>query len=499
MGMGKLSIRKTKTASGATAVQVVRYERRRVVVVKHIGSGKAEEEIVGLMERAEEVICGILDQPALFEQNRGRSLTLTTARYLGVTYAFAYEILSAVSKTIGFEKLASPILLDFAFLRLIEPCSKLRSIELLEKYFGIRHAARTVYRAINTLAQKKEKAETLAVEWAQQGLSSDLSIVLYDVTTLYFETFESDELRIPGFSKDNKSQQPQIVIGLLVNREGFPLGYEVFNGNTFEGHTMLPVLETFAKAHNTVVPTVVADAAMISHENIRMLKEKGYSYIVGARLGNTSPKIIAEASASLARKDNATLRIATEHGELVCAFSSKRYRKDKADMDAQVKKAKAFVKKGEPGKRAKFVRKENNIYSFDDALHAKTQSLLGIKGYYTNIPSSTLCDTDIIARYRDLWHVEASFRMSKNDLSARPIFHHKKEAIKAHLLICFVALAMGKHIELTTKKSLRAVKDILWSVTDARIKDTVFGETFILRSELSPDAREIAKKFGVSY
>lgn len=319
------------------------------------------------------------------------------------------------------------------------------------------------------------------------------------MTTLYFETFESDDLRVPGFSKDNKPQQPQIVIGLLVNREGFPLGYEVFKGNTFEGHTMLPVLETFAKVHNTVVPTVVADAAMISRENIRMLAVKGYSYIVGARLGNASQKIIAAASTALARKDDATLRIATEHGELVCAFSSKRYRKDKADMDAQVKKARALVKKGEPGKRAKFVCKENDTYSFDDALHAKTQSLLGIKGYYTNIPASTLCDADIIARYRDLWHVEASFRMSKNDLAARPIFHRKKEAIRAHLLICFVALAMGKHIELATKKSLHAVKDILWSVTDAHIADTVSSETFTLRSELSADAHEIAEKLRVSY
>lgn len=497
--MGKLSIRKTKTASGATAVQVVRYEKRRMMVVKHIGSGKADEEIASLIESAEAVVNRLLKQPALFEAEPRRSINLGTARYLGVTYAFAYEILSAVSITIGFEKLESSVLLDLAYLRLIEPCSKLRSIELLERYFGIRHAERTVYRALKTLARKKEKAEAIAVEWARQGLSSDLSLVLYDVTTLYFETFESDDLRIPGFSKDNKSRQPQIVIGLLVNREGFPLGYEVFKGNTFEGHTMLPVLETFAKAHDTVVPTVVADAAMISRENIRMLTAKGYSYIVGARLGNASPKIIAAASAALACKDGATLRIATEHGELICAFSSKRYRKDKADMDAQVKKARALILKGEPGKRAKFVRKENNTYFFDDELYAKTQSLLGLKGYYTNIPPSTLCDADLIARYRDLWRVEASFRMSKNDLAARPIFHRREDSIKAHLLICFVALAMGKHIELTTKRSLHAVKNILWSVTDAHIADTASGETFTLQSELSPDAREIIKKLRVSY
>lgn len=150
--MGKLSIRKTKTASGATAVQVVRYEKRRVIIVKHIGSGKTDEEIMGLIESAEAVVRTLFDQPTLFAPGPRRNIALATVRYLGITYTFAHEILSAVSKTIGFGKLASPILLDFAYLRLIEPCSKLRSIELLERYFGIRHAERTVYRALKTLA-----------------------------------------------------------------------------------------------------------------------------------------------------------------------------------------------------------------------------------------------------------------------------------------------------------------------------------------------------------
>ena len=262
---------------------------------------------------------------------------------------------------------------------------------------------------------------------------------------------------------------------------------------------MLTVVERFAKTHGTAVPTIVADAAMISRDNVRALVEKGYSYIVGARLGNVSPALVATITASLACTDGATIRTKTEHGDLVCAFSEKRYRKDKADMDAQIKKAKTLVEKGEPGKRAKFVRKENDTYSFDEALQAKAQKLLGIKGYYTNIPREKLSDADLISRYRDLWHVEASFRMSKSDLATRPIFHRTADAIKAHLLICFVALALGKHIELQTGLSLRAARDILWSVTDARIQDRVSGEVFTLRSELSADAQILAEKLGVSY
>lgn len=494
------SIRKTKTASGATAVQIVRYEKRKVVIVKHVGSAKTADEIASLVESAGSWIERECPQQALFPKEPRRSIALATARYAGVTYAFAHQVLASVARTLGFASLNAPLLLDLAYMRLIEPSSKLRSIERLGRYFGIRYAERTVYRTLPTFAKKKAAVESIAVAWAKDGLASDLSLVLYDVTTLYFETFEGDDLRVPGFSKDNKAQQPQIVVGLLVTREGFPLGHEVFKGNTFEGHTMLPVVEAFARTHGVATPTVVADAAMISRENIAKLTERGFSYIVGARLANCSPKIVAAVTAALGQKDGTTVRLKTEYGDLVCAFSSRRYRKDKADMDAQLAKAKGLIAKNEPGKRAKFVRKTGDAaYTLDEALHVKAETLLGIKGYYTNIPKETLDDEGVIERYRDLWRVEAAFRMSKSDLAARPIFHRTEDSIRAHLLICFVALAMGKHLEIRSGLSLRRVVDLLWSVTDARIVDTTTGEMITLRSELDEDTRALLKKLGLSY
>jgi transposase len=182
------------------------------------------------------------------------------------------------------------------------------------------------------------------------------------------------------------------------------------------------------------------------------------------------------------------------HGDLICSFSNKRYRKDKRTLEAQVERAQALVKKNETGKRAKFVKKiKANTVAFDEALKDKAELLLGIKGYCTNIPKRELRNKSIIAAYHDLWHVEASFRMSKNDLETRPIFHYKEDAVRAHVLLCFVALILGKYLEITTKLSLQKIHDLLWEVTETHIKDTLTNETFVFRS---PTEQVMASSLG---
>ena len=159
------------------------------------------------------------------------------------------------------------------------------------------------------------------------------------------------------------------------------------------------------------------------------------------------------------------------------------------------------MKKGEPGKRAKFVMQKEgeNAYALNDALVEKTKCLLGIKGYYTNIPETKFTNKEVVARYHDLWNVEASFRMAKSELVARPIFHHKEDAVRAHMVVCFVALAVGRYLERVTGLSMRGVRDILWGVTDAQIFDTVTKETITLRSEPNEGAQSILKKLGMSH
>lgn len=492
------SIRRTKTSSGSTAVQVVEYRKRKMVLLKHFGSARTKAELQALIQDAAEWIAKQTGQASLFAPAKDRVLHLGVTRFLGVRYQLGYALLREVLCRLGFAALDNDLLLDLAVMRVFEPSSKRRAVELLHRYFGIRYAERTLYRALPKLIAHKEATEKIAVSFAKQHLNDQLSFVLYDVTTLYFESFESDTLRKTGFSKDNKANQPQIVVGLLVNPDGFPLGYEIFKGNTFEGHTMLPVINAFRTAHAVEWCTIVADAAMLSLANLQELKKQNLSYIVGARVANLSPAVIASVSSSLNQEDGKTVRISMEHGDLVCAFSALRFRKDKMEMEKQIKKAEALIA-SDGGRRAKFVSTVGSSFTLNTALVDKTKKLLGIKGYYTNIPLGSANDRVIIVHYGNLWRIEQSFRMAKSDLVARPIFHHKENAVKAHMLICFVALAAGKYLELMTGVSLRRIIDLLKQAPDARMLNTRTHEEILLRAEMPEEMKAMLEKLSLSY
>lgn len=495
------SIRTTRTASGATAVQVVSYSHRRVRVLKHIGSAHDEGTLNGLIEQAQAWLenCG---QTTLFPavERATENLTLSGTEFLGAWHTLVYEVLDAMATRCGFNALNDRLLLDLAIMRLVEPTSKRRSMMLLDSYFGIGHSRNEFYRRLPGMLRLKPVAERVALDYAKGALRSELSLVLYDVTTLYFETFDADELRVPGFSKDNMHQQPQIVVGLLVTRDGFPLAYEIFPGNTFEGKTMLPILDAFVQLHRVSMPTVVADAAMLSRAMVEQLIERKLFYIVGARLANSPQPVIDAVVSALGGRDGRIVRVPTKHGDMICSFSAKRFKKDKATFDKQVAKATQLVAKGEPGKRAKFVAADGTKgYRLDEALKAKTESLLGIKGYCTNIPRAELSDAGVISRYHDLWNVEKAFRMAKSDLATRPIFHFDARAIRVHLLICFVALALARAIELASEKSLRQVIDALWPITDARLFHPILQRHARIRASITPEAKEILVALGVPY
>ncbi|OGV02086.1 MAG: hypothetical protein A2330_00925 [Ignavibacteria bacterium RIFOXYB2_FULL_36_7] len=349
---------------------------------------------------------------------------------------------------------------------------------------------------MGTIIQDKKRIEAIAVQCAKNLLQDDLSMVLYDVTTLYFETFKSDELRKEGFSKDNKPQQPQIVIGLLVTREGFPLGYEVFAGNTFEGKTMLNVLQSFIKQHGVNKPIVVADAAMLSHKNIEELQRQELFYIVGARLGNTAGAIIKEAVTKLRQQDGSSARVKTTSGDLIVEFSGKRYRKDKYEMEKLVERAKQIVENKLAVKNVKFVKHKSKSkdYKLNDELIDKAKLLLGMKGYYTNVSETVFSDKEIIDRYHDLWHVEHSFRIAKSDLASRPIFHYSEQAIASHILICFTALMIAKYLESLTKLSLRQIIDAIWQIKEVLLLNTLTDTSFTIRSDFSLLAKDILRK-----
>ena len=226
----------------------------------------------------------------------------------------------------------------------------------MEQFFGICHNRKTNYMIAPDCINLKKTVEQKVVNFAGVHYSFNFDILFYDVTTLYFETFEEDELRKNGFSKDNKSQQPQILIALMVSKEGFPVAYEVFSGNTFEGHNIIPVIKDFIDRNGVKDFTVVADAAMISYENVEQLTKNNINYIVGARLGNISTALLKTIDKNISREDGESIRIKTDNGYLICSYSSVRYRKDKYEMEKQIENAKQVIAKPSKSKKLKFTQ-----------------------------------------------------------------------------------------------------------------------------------------------
>lgn len=498
--MSKYRIRTVRTASGATAVQVVWYENNTRKIAKHIGSAKNNDELEILRSSAQQYISAHEPQLSLFHEAVSQVVSFDQIEVTRSSHRFAHTMLLELAKRCGLGELDA-LYLDLAIMRIIEPCSKYRSLELLKRYFGVSYS-QYVYERLPKLLDERALIEKAAITTAN-SLSDTFALLLYDVTTLYFETHKpDDDLQARGFSKDNKSKQPQVVVGLLVTAQGFPLIHEVFKGNTFEGHTMFAVLKKFQKQHNTEKPIIVADAAMLSKINRATLEEEGYQYIVGARLANTKPAFIQQLCHHLPKQDGATIRLPypDETYDVICTYSQLRYKKDKREFDKQIEKAKSLVARQEPGRRAKFVKKSNKTnkpYLFDETLKQKTEQLLGIKGYCTNIPADFLTNEQIVLYYHDLWRVEQTFRMSKSDLKARPIFHYTHDAIRAHLLICFMALMIGKYIEIKTGRSLRAVRDLLWQVQEVHLRDPNSNRERIARSPLPAELTQILKQLDL--
>jgi len=479
-----LRIRVIKTASGASAVQVVYYRNRKRVVFKHIGSAKSSQELESLKLVAKDVIKNATSQITLFEDVKlDNLLYLDKSEFLGVYTTFLYEVIFNLISQIGLDKIKKQMLLDLVTIRIVEPASKLRSIELLDTYFGVKHRRQSYYRSAPQWLVLKEKIEGIVVEFAKKNYAFNFELLFYDVTTLYFETFEEDELRKNGFSKDNKSQQPQILVALMVTKEGFPIAYKIFSGNTFEGHTIIPVVNDFIKRHAVKEFTVVADAAMISTANIQELLRNSINYIVGARLGNLSNELIEQIDKNIAREGGKSIRIKTDNGYLVCSYSSVRYRKDKYEMEKQIEKARAIIETPSKSKKVKFTKTTGEQILLNQALIEKSKKLLGIKGYYTNLDENIASDQTIIERYHELYRIEQAFRISKHDLQTRPIFHFKEEPINLHVLICFMALVVSKHIELSTGDSIRRFLTECKKVTDARMLNKITNKEIRIRAK----------------
>jgi transposase len=464
-------------------------------VIKHIGSAGSEYKIRELEHEAQNYIKDNQVQMSLFDEIEAPFTTIDTR------YGLLYKAISYRYEQI-FKNARDRLLKDLSIIRIVKPTSKMESLELLESYFGIKHSLEHLYRKLPRFLEMKNDIEADAVATAKVRLEFDFSFVLYDVTTLYFESFTADELKKMGFSKDNKFHQPQILIGLIVSKEGFPIGCQVFAGNKFEGHTLLPSILAFRQNHNVEHLTVVADAAMISRENINELQKNNLNYIVGARLGNMSHKVVKQVVKNLGRKsgyNGHTTRIKIDRGWLVCQFSSERYRKDKHELENAINRAtNNFKQPSRMMKRYKYVTKVGkSSYELNKKLIEKNQKLLGIKGYITDLEHWS--NEQVIEKYAQLWRIEASFKLAKDDLAARPIYHRNEDSIRAHILICFTALCVSRLMEIDSSKSLRKIKKALKICIDSRIRINKTGEIITAPGAVTPKLEELLKSLKIPH
>ncbi|MCZ2249964.1 MAG: hypothetical protein LC111_14490 [Bacteroidia bacterium] len=261
-----LKFRGVKTSSGKIAIQVYYLHNRRRVIVKHLGSASTEDELNNLKDQAEQFIRDYSNQASLFPSLKSGAYSyLEQYECVGFYYRFYYDTIQCLIAQLGIEELTSSLFKDLITIRILEPASKLRSIELIETYFGIKHRRQNYYKEAPQWNSLKDHAIAKVNDFAKREYGFDYSLLFYDVTTLYFESFEDDDLRKTGFSKDSKSQQPQIVVGLMVSKDGFPVAFDIFPGNTFEGHTILPVVKSFIIKNKVSSFTVVADAAILTN------------------------------------------------------------------------------------------------------------------------------------------------------------------------------------------------------------------------------------------
>ncbi|MDZ7587431.1 MAG: IS1634 family transposase, partial [Patescibacteria group bacterium] len=464
-------IRKVKTASGATAVQIAHKTYGQINKIEHIGSAHTPDQLDVLMVLAKKRL--LANQPTLFPQANPPAFKL---RLKQSASRLLWQVLLDQYQKLGFHQLKDDVFASLCLTRLVEPVSKLDSLRVLVD-LGVEPVDKNrLYRCLVKVIANNYR-ETISQACFRYATKESLSLVLYDVTTLYFETQKEDNYRRPGLSKERRLE-PQIVVGLLVNSHGFPLGIHSFEGNTAETKTILPVVQSFQSRYGLKQVTVVADAAMMSRTNLEALTDAGYSYVVGSRL-NKVPLNLAEYQKNRKLKNGEMVVSHHDSYRIIYQYKDKRARLDLNNIAKQIAKAKRIVAGKAPAHRAKFVALKNQQRQLNLSLIDKAHALAGIKGYVTNLD---VPDEQVIDYYHQLFQVEASFRMAKSDLKARPIFHRKRDSIEAHLTIVLAALALGKTIEAKTSISIKQFIKLLRPIRSGTI--TINGYDYPVEAEI---------------
>lgn len=501
-------IRKVRTASGATAVQIAAKQGRRDKVLEHLGSAHTEQELAALLETAREKLLAGQQQ---LDLDLGTN-TDAAAVITGKRSRWLIEVLDTAWRRLGFDVIDNEAFFQLVVARIVEATSVADAGRVLGE-IGIAPAHRNTFvRTLRRCAAHDYRDKIAKRCFEHAAAAGDLNLLLYDVTTLYFEAEKEDDLRKVGFSKERRVD-PQIVVGLLVDRNGFPLEIGCFEGNHAETRTIVPIVRQFQKRHNIegVEMVIAADAGMLSAANLKDLDAAGLKFIVGSRvmkapsdlashfhwngdvftdgqiIDTVTPRHAKSVVNDIARRAEPVWEPAdTSAWRAVWAYSTKRAVRDNQTLNAQQARAQAVVDGTAAARTPRFVKTTTKGKTLDTDGISRARSLVGLKGYVTNVPVTLMDPSEVMAKYHDLWQVEQSFRMSKTDLRARPIFSHTEESIEAHLTIVFAALAVSRFLQVETGMSIRKVVRSLRPLQEIIVR--IAGHEHAAADRLTDDA-----------
>ncbi len=470
-------VRKKKNKSGTTSIQIIDKSSGKYQVIKTVGCADNQQQEKDLRQQAYELI------PTLTKQSRidfcfSEDELFVEQLKQGVKKIFVVGpelILGKIFDEVGYHQISHSLFRHLVITRLVYPGSKLKTVDYLLKYKGIYTNKDRIYRYMDAFDLKyKETAIDITFEHTRQILNNQISVAFYDITTLYFEASDEDDLRKTGFSKDGKAQNPQILLALLVGTHGQPLAYEIFEGDKFEGHTLIPVIQAFKKKYNLPSLIIVADAGLLSADNITELTGLNYPFILGARLKNETDTIKQQILSNV-YTDATTITIQKPNNiRLIVNYSAKRAKKDAHLRKQGLERLEKSLKSGKLTKEKinnrgynKYLKIKNEIaVEIDYKAFQADNKWNGLKGYVT---SCNLSQAAVMDNYKQLWAIEKAFRISKTDLRVRPIYHYLERRIKAHICIAFCSYKIYKELErnlklknipLSTEQTINELKTI---------------------------------------
>ena len=350
----------------------------------------------------------------------------------------------------------------------------------------------------------------------RRNLFTELELVFFDTTSIYFEGKGGDQIGQYGNSKDHRSDRKQMVVGAVLDNKGFPLCCEIWPGNTADVNTLLPVADRLRERFGVNRMCVVADRGMISRGTIEVLETKGLNYILGVRMRRVNHvksevlsragryrEVVPEIKVSKAPAPLKVKEVRVNSSRYIVCLNSRQARKDKADRDAILESLKDRIKSGAKsmiGNKGyqKYLKITKDAIRIDDSKVKQEERYDGKWVLTTNleIPAD-----EIALKYKELWMVEHVFRDVKSVLETRPVYHKRDETIRGHIFCSFLALVLRKELDMRIENIGENMEWEQIKLDLKRLQEVIIehsGKKIALRTQASGDCHKVFKAIGMA-